>query len=98
MEVEDSHSPLREALADSFAFRKHKVNYSLFYVSSISTIIMFIVLCSLTSWSVYLGRQITNLVEEGHSTLDYVKAILPDAEEALGILKVMCKHENFTKS
>ena len=66
-------------------------------MASASSIVMFIILCTLSSWSVNIGMQITGLVQEGHETLGYVKEILPDAVEALNILKVMCKHENFTR-
>ncbi len=97
MEVQDAHAPLRETLVDHFSFRRNKINYSLFYMASASSIVMFIILCTLSAWSVNIGMQITDLVQEGHETLAYVKEILPDAEEALGILKVMCKHENFTR-
>ena len=97
MEVEDRHAPLREVLVDSFSFRRNRVNYSIFYVASASTVIMFVILCTLSAWSVHIGHQISALVKEGHETLDYVQQILPDAEHALGILRVMCRHENFTR-
>lgn len=92
-----AHPELRETLLDTLSFRRNRVNYSIFYSASAATLIMFIILCSLSSWSISIGNGISDLVQTGHETLDDVQQMLPDAIEALRILKAMCRHENFTK-
>lgn len=89
---------LRETLLDTFSFRRNRANYSLFYAASGATLVMFIILCSLSGWSVSIGQQINALVEDGHETLTDVQQLLPEAFKALKILQAMCKHENFTKT
>jgi len=98
MEVEDAHAPLREALVDSFSFNKNKRRWTLFYVASTSSIVMFGILVGLSSWSVSIGSRVNDLVSQGHETLEDVQKMLPDAEQALAILKFMCNHENFTRT
>ena len=90
-------SELRDTLLDTFSFRNNRVNYSIFYAASGATMIMFIILCSLSGWSISIGQQINSLVQNGHETLEDVQILLPEAHKALGILEAMCKHENFTK-
>jgi len=97
--VETATSPeLRETLIDTFSFRRNRVSYSIFYTASAATVVMFIVLCTLSGWSVSIGNEINGLVTTGHETLKDVQDLLPDAREALRILKAMCRHENFTKT
>ena len=90
-------NPLRETLLDTFSFRNNRVNYSIFYAASGATLVMFLILCALSSWSVAIGQQITELVSTGHETLADVQDMLPEATDALRILKAMCSHVNFTK-
>ena len=97
-EVSTEHDNNRTALLDTFSFQNNRVNYSLFYAASGATLVMFIILCSLSIWSISIGTQINGLVRTGHETLEDVQAMLPEARDALRILQVMCNHENFTKS
>jgi hypothetical protein len=96
--AEERDNPLRATLLDTFSFQNNRVNYSVFYAASGATLIMFIILCSLSGWSISIGTQINDLVATGHSTLQDVQQMLPEAKDALRILQAMCKHENFTKS
>ena len=41
---------------------------------------------------------LSKLTGEINEVMEDVKIILPDIQEALRVLYVMCKHENFTKS
>jgi len=98
-EVRTEHdSPLRETLLNTFSFQNNRVNYSLFYTASSATLVMFVILCSLSGWSISIGTQINDLVATGHKTLEDVQALLPETRDALRILQFMCKHENFTKA
>lgn len=92
-----AHPELRETLLDTLSFRRNRVNYSIFYSASAATLIMFIILCALSSWSISIGNGINDLVQTGHETLEDVRQILPEARDALRILQSMCRHENFTK-
>lgn len=94
----DNDGALRSTLLDTFSFRNNKVNYSIFYAASGATFIMFVILCSLSGWSISIGTEINGLVATGQETLADVQAILPEAKDALRILQEMCKHENFTRS
>ncbi|MBD53100.1 MAG: hypothetical protein CL450_07385 [Acidimicrobiaceae bacterium] len=96
--TEEHDSPLRATLLDTFSFRNNRVNYSLFYAASGATLIIFIILCSLSGWSISIGTEINELVATGQETLSDVQELLPEAKDALRILREMCKHENFTKS
>lgn len=96
-EIEAPESNLRETLIDTFSFRRNRLNYSIFYSASAATLIMFVILCSLSSWSVSIGTEVNNLVSTGHETLEDVRQLLPEARDALRILQAMCRHENFTK-
>ena len=98
MEVEDTHSPLREALTDTLSFKKNKINWTLFYAASGSSIVMLMILVGLSSWSVSIGSEINDLVIQGQEILNDVEKLLPNAEQALELLKYMCSHKNFTRS
>jgi len=96
--IDENSGALRSTLLDTLSFRTNKVNYSIFYAASSATFIMFLILCSLSGWSISISTEINGLVASGHETLADVQALLPEAKDALRILKEMCKHENFTKS
>ena len=87
---------LRDTLLDTLSFKRHRVQYSLFYAASGATFIMFVILCSLSGWSVSIGQKVNELVADGHETLQDLQEILPQGREALRIIRAMCRHENFT--
>ena len=89
---------MRETLIDTLSFQRNRVHYSLFYTASGATIIMFIVLCSLSGWSVSIGHQISDVVATGQETLKDVQELLPELDQALAMLSAMCNHDNFTRS
>ena len=63
----------------------------MFYASSIATAIMFVILCSLSIWSLSVAHKINSLVGKSADILD-------DVEEMLPILAAICKHSNFTRT
>lgn len=88
---EDTPNNLLDKLIESRSYQKNPVPWSVFYGSSIITIVMFFILCALASWSISIGTQITGLVTQATD-------ILNDVEEMLPVLKSICKHQNFTKN
>lgn len=71
-------------------FKDNPFKWSLFYTSAAATIVMFIILCTLSAWSVHLGNQVSQ-------TLHDVDEIMPEIKETLALVKYICKMENFTK-
>ena len=88
---EDRQDSLVEKLIESRSFKNNKLQWSLFYGSVAAIGLMFIILCSLASWSISIGTEITKIVEQAGKILD-------DVEEMLPVLKYICKHQNFTKA
>ena len=98
MEVTSARETLLETLDESRSFKRNKINWSIFYGTACATTVMFLILVSLSGWSISIGGEINNLVAQGQETLTDVQRMLPDAVQALDILKFMCKHENFTRT
>ena len=73
------------------SFRKNPVRWSLFYASSGATLIMFIILCTLSAWSVHLGRQVSAILAD-------VEMLIPEIKNSLSLLEFMCKADNFTNT
>jgi len=96
MEVENNS--LLQTLQQSRSFKRNPISWSIFYATSAATVIMFIILVSLSVWSIIIGQQITELVAQSTETLADVQEIMPQAKDSLRIIREMCKHENFTKS
>lgn len=90
--------PLLETLMESHSFKRNPIKWSVFYGSAIATGIMFVILCSLSAWSLALGTQINDLVTEGAETLTDVQLIIPKIMEQIKLLETICEHENFTKN
>jgi len=97
MEVENSNS-LLETLQESRSFKRNPISWSVFYATSAATVIMFIILVTLSAWSITIGQQLSELVAQSSETLIDIQEIMPQAKDSLRIIREMCKHENFTKS
>jgi hypothetical protein len=82
---------LRDQLIESQSFKANPIRWGLFYGSAVVTLLMFIILCSLASWSVSVGAELSVLMKQASE-------ILKDVEEMLPMLQTICKHENFTRS
>jgi len=85
-----SMSDITATLVDD-AFRKNPMRWSLFYASSGATLIMFIILCTLSAWSVHLGRQVSAILAD-------VEMLIPEIKDSLSLLQFMCEADNFTKT
>ena len=91
MELESNHQQLLEALDDRRSFARNKINYTIFYVASASSVFMFLIILVLLSYSVSIAEDIHKLTTKGGIILDDIQELLP-------IVKKMCVHENFTNS
>ena len=69
-----------------------------FYGASLSAVCSLFILFIITGYTAFISTDVNRLTGEINEVMDDVKIILPDIQEALRILYVMCKHENFTKS
>lgn len=99
MEIEQQNNEsLLNTLQESRSFKRNPIGWSIFYATSAATVIMFIILVTLSVWSITIGHKITELVGQGSETLADVQEIMPQVKDSLRILHEMCKHENFTKS
>jgi len=96
-EPESGKVSLLDALEQSRSFKRNPIKWSVFYGSAIATGIMFIILCSLSAWSISIGTQITEVVQQSTQILSDVDAMLPKIQESIQILEAICEHENFTK-
>ena len=84
-------SELLDELVASRSFRNNPLHWSLFYASAFATVVMFIILCALSSWSIHIARQVSTILVD-------VELLLPDIKESLALLEFMCKSANFTRS
>jgi len=81
---------LMATLIESRSFKRNKLHWVTFYGASVATAIMFIILCSLSAWTLSVAHEINGVVAKS-------TAILNDVEKMLPILTAICDHENFTK-
>ena len=81
---------LMATLIESRSFKRNKLQWVTFYSSSIATALMFIILCSISAWTLSIAHQINGVVTKSTE-------ILSDVDEMLPILNAICDHENFTK-
>ena len=91
IEPDDDTATLRRELLASRSFRKNPISWSVFYVSAASSIVMFVVLCVLSAWSVGIGSELREV-------LHGINKIIPEVAKSLEMLKNICRHENWTKS
>lgn len=91
MNVGPPEDSLIDKLIESRSFKKNPIQWSIFYGAAAATVLMFIILCALASWSISIGTEMSELVVQAGKILD-------DVEEMLPVLKSICKHENFTKT
>lgn len=80
-----------EQLVESRSFKKNPVHWSMFYASTFATLVMFIILCALSSWSIHIARQVSEILSD-------VDILIPEIKNSLSLLEFMCKSENFTKN
>lgn len=80
-----------EQFVESRSFKKNPVHWSMFYASTFATLIMFIILCALSSWSIHIARQVSEILSD-------VDILIPEIRNSLSLLEFMCKSENFTKN
>ena len=81
---------LMATLIESRSFKRNKLKWITFYTSGIATALMFIILCSISAWTLSIAHDISGVVRKSTE-------ILADVEEMLPILNAICDHENFTK-
>ena len=98
IEQESNKVSLLDAIEQSQSFKRNPIKWSIFYGAAAATGIMFIILCSLSAWSISIGNQITEVVQQSTLILSDVDAMLPKIEESIRLLETICEHENFTKS
>jgi len=79
------------ALEKSKAFSKNKINYIIFYSASFASVVMFIIILILLSYSLSVGKEVHSLTTKGKEILDNVQTLLP-------IVERICQHANFTKT
>ena len=82
--------PLLDTLVASRAFKHHRFQWVLFYAGSAATLISFIILCTISAWTLSVAREISAIVSTAGETLRDVETMLP-------ILKDICRHSNFTR-
>jgi len=80
-----------EQFVESRSFKKNPVHWSMFYASTFATLVMFIILCALSSWSIHIARQVSEILSD-------VDILIPEIKNSLSLLEFMCKSENFTKN
>jgi len=92
VEPDQSHRDnLMATLMESRSFKRNKVEWILFYGASFATGIMFVILCSLSAWTLTIAHEINGIVTKS-------TAILNDVEEMLPVMRAICQHDNFTKT
>jgi hypothetical protein len=96
MNIETKNTGHLDALSDSHSFRRNPIHWSIFYGTSLATIIMFIILCALAAWSISIGQQITSVVQQSTEILSDIHVMLPEISNSIRILQLICKHDNFT--
>ena len=79
-----------ERLIQSRSFKKNPVTWSVFYATAIVSVVMFCILCILSSWTVKLGQEASEMLAD-------IREITPEVRKSLELLRYMCKHENFTR-
>lgn len=79
-----------ERLIESRSFKNNRVTWSVFYVTSIVSVVAFCILCALSAWAVHLGQQASEMLSD-------IREITPEVRKSLELLRYMCKHENFTR-
>lgn len=84
-------SDIVEQLIESRSFRRNPVHWTIFYVTASISTIMFIILCTLSAWSLHVGNQVSE-------TLHDVQSLVPQIQESIHLLEYICKHDNFSKA
>jgi len=82
---------LMDTLIESRSFKRNKLQWIVFYGSSFATAVMFVILCSLSIWTLTLAHEINHIVTKS-------TAILNDVEEMMPVMRAICQHDNFTES
>jgi hypothetical protein len=71
-------------------------NYKFFYCVGMSTIISFLMLIIITSYSAAIIGDVEKLIKEMHVVLGGVKELLPEAKFGADMLGSLCDSKNFT--
>ena len=79
-----------ERLIQSRSFKQNPATWSIFYATGIVSVVMFCILCTLSIWTVNLGREASEMLSD-------IREITPEVRKSLELLRYMCKHENFTR-
>jgi len=79
-----------ERLIQSRSFKNNPLTWSVFYATAIVSVVMFCILCILSSWTVKLGQEASEMLAD-------IREITPEVRKSLELLRYMCKHENFTR-
>ena len=81
---------LRERLIEwPRALRQEPVTWSAFLAGASASCLGFVILVGLLIWSIQIGKELSQ-------TLQGVNEIVPEVKQALGLLKMICAHQNFT--
>ena len=78
-------------LEESRSFGRNKRFFVIFYSGYIFLFVGFVILCTLSAWSLSLGGEISTLVGR-------TMAILKEVDEILPMMRAVCRHENFTRT
>lgn len=84
-------SDIVEQLIESRSFKRNPIHWSIFYATASASVLMFIILCTLSAWSLHVGNQVSE-------TLKDVQDLVPQIQQSLDLLEYICKHDNFTKA
>lgn len=79
-----------ERLIQSRSFKNNPLTWSVFYATAIVSVVMFCILCILSSWTVKLGQEASEMLAD-------IREITPEVRKSLELLRYMCKHGNFTR-
>lgn len=92
MEIDQTpQNDIVERLIESRSFRHNPLTWSVFYATGIVSVVMFCILCALSSWTVKLGQEASEMLAD-------IREITPEVRRSLELLRYMCKHENFTRA
>ncbi|MBT6471812.1 MAG: hypothetical protein HOK52_11215 [Candidatus Marinimicrobia bacterium] len=73
-----------------------ETNYKFFYGVGVSTIISFLLLIIITSYSASIIGDVELLIKDMHIVLQGVKELLPEAKFGADMLNLLCQNKNFT--
>lgn len=72
-------------------------NYKFFYCTGGSVLLSLMLLTILTGYTSFVSTHVGHIMDDITFVVNDVKEILPDAKQALKLLKGLCNNANFTK-